>query len=147
MCVNPAAVLSLLLAWPCAFPALVCLLTVCGCVLLLLLLLLSLLLLACPPAAVPCRALWGPGSDPFRSVPTQVGTNYMEWPGLKEVDQEDGQAGGCECVDTVIATTVKRGVRSKQKYSSRPLGVRLGVSAVLHCLSHRQARGIVGGCA
>lgn len=40
-----------------------------------------------------CRALWGPGSDPFRSVPTQVGTNYMEWPGLKEVDQEDGQAG------------------------------------------------------
>jgi hypothetical protein len=42
-----------------------------------------------------CRALWGPGSDPYRSVPTQVGTNYMEWPGLKELDQEEGAAGGC----------------------------------------------------
>ena len=39
------------------------------------------------------RALWAPGTDPYRSVATQVGTNYMEWPGLKELDQEDGQAG------------------------------------------------------
>lgn len=48
----------------------------------------------CPPALPSCRALWGPGSDPYRSVPTQVGTNYMEWPGLKELDQEEGAAGG-----------------------------------------------------
>lgn len=49
------------------------------------------------PAMLFHRALWGPGSDPYRSVPTQVGTNYMEWPGLREVDQEDGQAGVWVC--------------------------------------------------
>lgn len=41
-----------------------------------------------------CRALWAPGSDPYRSVPTQVGTNYMEWPGLREADQQPAAAGG-----------------------------------------------------
>jgi hypothetical protein len=41
-----------------------------------------------------CRALWGPGSDPSKSVPTQVGTNYAEWPGLREADQEPTSAGG-----------------------------------------------------
>lgn len=40
------------------------------------------------------RALWGPGSDPYRSVPTQVGTSYMEWPGLRESDQDASAAGG-----------------------------------------------------
>eukprot|EP00775_Hariotina_reticulata_P007262 gene7262-7475_t len=39
-------------------------------------------------------ALWGPGSDPYRSVPTQVGTNYMEWPGLREADQDPAAAEG-----------------------------------------------------
>ncbi|WIA31462.1 hypothetical protein OEZ86_002357 [Tetradesmus obliquus] len=39
-------------------------------------------------------ALWAPGSDPYRSVPTQVGTNYMEWPGLREADQQPAAAGG-----------------------------------------------------
>lgn len=44
--------------------------------------------------AIACRALWGPGSDPYRSVPTQVGTNYMEWPGLRELDQDAAAARG-----------------------------------------------------
>eukprot|EP00878_Enallax_costatus_P014853 GHUV01015548.1.p1 GENE.GHUV01015548.1~~GHUV01015548.1.p1 ORF type:complete len:538 (+),score=123.34 GHUV01015548.1:51-1616(+) len=39
-------------------------------------------------------ALWGPGSDPYRSVPTQTGTNYMQWPGLRESDQDAAAAGG-----------------------------------------------------
>lgn len=30
----------------------------------------------------------------MRSVPTQVGTNYMEWPGLRELDQQPAAAGG-----------------------------------------------------
>lgn len=41
-----------------------------------------------------CRALWGPGSDPYRSVPTQTGTNHMQWPGLRESDQDAAAAGG-----------------------------------------------------
>ncbi|KAF8065663.1 RCH2 [Scenedesmus sp. PABB004] len=38
--------------------------------------------------------LWGPGSDPARAVPTQTGTNYMDMPGLRELDQDASAAGG-----------------------------------------------------
>lgn len=64
-----------------------------ACLLMLLLLLVLDLDVAAATVVRTHRALWGPGSDPVRSVPTQVGTNYMEWPGLREVDQEEGAAG------------------------------------------------------